>query len=93
MTEEVPSIGHNSGASSTAAAELRAFADRIARLESEKKILTEDIKDIYTEVKSRGFDASTLRKAVALRQRDPVELRAERDLLDIYTQAIGLDLI
>jgi uncharacterized protein (UPF0335 family) len=86
---EVAGVGHNTQASG----ELRAFADRIARLEAEKKILSEDIKDIYTEVKSRGFDTKTLRKAIALRQRDAAEVRAEREMLDLYTHALGLDLI
>jgi len=69
---------------------LKAFIERIERLEEEKSALMEDIKEIYAEAKSTGFDTKTIRKVVALRKMDEEKRREADDLLDIYRNAIGL---
>ena len=69
---------------------LKAFIERIERLEEEKTALMEDIKEIYAEAKSTGFDTKTIRKVVALRKMDAEKRREAEDLLDIYKAAIGL---
>ena len=69
---------------------LKAFIERIERLEEEKTALMEDIKEIYAEAKSTGFDTKTIRKVVALRKMDTEKRREAEDLLDIYKSAIGL---
>jgi uncharacterized protein (UPF0335 family) len=69
---------------------LKAFIERIERLEEEKSALMEDIKEIYSEAKGTGFDAKTIRKVVALRKMDAEKRREADDLLDIYRNAIGL---
>lgn len=69
---------------------LKAFIERIERLEEEKKALMDDIKEIYAEAKSTGFDTKTIRKVVALRKMDEEKRREADDLLDIYRNAIGL---
>lgn len=70
---------------------LRAYLDRIDRLEDEKKGLSDDIKDIYAEAKGVGFDAKTIRKLVKLRKMDAEKRREEDELLDLYKAAVGLD--
>lgn len=70
---------------------LRAFIERIERLEEEKAALAEDIKEIYAEAKSTGFDTKTMRKLVALRKMDTEKRREADDLLELYKSAIGLD--
>lgn len=70
--------------------QLRAFVERIERLEEEKKTIADDIKDVYAEAKGNGFDTRVLRKVISLRKQDQNE-RAEQDaILDLYLQALGM---
>lgn len=69
---------------------LKAFIDRIERLEEEKKALAEDIKEVYGEAKGVGFDAKTIRKIVSLRKMEPEKRNEEEELLDLYKTAIGM---
>jgi len=82
-------IGHNL----VAGEQLQLLVERIERLEGEKKDIAEDIKDVYLEAKSRGFDAKIIRQIVRLRAMDPDARREQRYLVDAYASAIGLDLI
>ena len=69
--------------------QLRAFVERIERLEEEKKTIADDIKDVYGEAKSMGFDTKILKKVIALRKKDDQE-RMEELILDTYLQALGM---
>ncbi len=69
---------------------LKAFIDRLEKLEEEKSALSEDIKDIYGEAKAIGFDSKTIRKIVSLRKKDLEKRREEQELLDLYMSAIGM---
>jgi len=71
---------------------LLSFIERIENLESEKAILTEDVKDIYTELKSAGFDVKTTRKIVKLRAMDEEKRSEEQALLETYANAVQLKL-
>ncbi|MGE4313338.1 MAG: DUF2312 domain-containing protein [Pseudobdellovibrionaceae bacterium] len=73
-----------------AGARLKAFIERIERLEEEKKAIADDIKDIYGEAKAVGYDAKILRKIVSLRKMDNEKRREEEELLELYKSAIGL---
>lgn len=81
MTE----AGHNSIDSP----QLRAFIERIERLEEEKRALAEDIHDVYAEARSAGYDAKIMRKAVALRRQDARRRKEEEEVLDLYMIALG----
>ena len=73
-----------------AADQLRLFIERIERLEEEKRAQAEDIKEVYAEAKSNGYDTKTMRKIVALRRME-AHVRQEADaLLDTYRNALGL---
>ena len=73
-----------------AADELRAFIERIERLEEEKKTIADDIKEVYGEAKGRGYDTKVIRKIVSIRKQDANE-RAEMDaILELYLQALGM---
>lgn len=72
-----------------AAGQLRAFIERIERLEEEKKTIADDIKEVYAEAKGNGYDVKVLRKVVALRKRDLDERKEEEAILDLYLQAVG----
>ena len=75
---------------SVAAGELKAFIERIERLEEEKKALAGDLRDVYTEAKSQGFDTKVMRKIVALRRRDHAERQEEEAIMELYLQALGM---
>ena len=73
-----------------AADQLRLFIERIERLEEEKKGMADDIRDVYAEAKSSGYDTKTMRKVVALRKMES-HVRQEADaLLETYRVALGL---
>lgn len=70
--------------------QLRAFVERIERLEEEKKTIADDIKDVYGEAKAMGFDTKILKQVISLRKKDDQE-RMEQDLiLDTYLHALGM---
>jgi|GEM_PF-85795 len=70
--------------------QLRAFIERIERLEEEKKSIADDIKDVYGEAKSMGFDAKILRKVISIRKQDADERAEQEAILDTYLQALGM---
>ena len=69
---------------------LRAYVERIERLEEEKKALAADIREVYAEAKGNGYDPKIMRKLIALRRMDQTDRREEEELLDIYRRAIGM---
>lgn len=76
---------------SIAAGELKAYIERIERLEEEKAALAGDLRDVYTEAKANGFDTKIMRKIVSLRKKDHAERKEEEALLDLYLEALGMD--
>ncbi|ERP95716.1 hypothetical protein Q669_29550 [Labrenzia sp. C1B10] len=70
--------------------QLRAFVERIERLEEEKKAISDDIKDVYGEAKGNGYDVKILRKVVSLRKKQPHEREEEEAVLDLYLRALGM---
>jgi len=73
-----------------AADRLRSIVDRIERLEEERKALSGDIKDIYAEAKSAGFDVKVLRQLIRIRKQEPAEVEEQETLLDVYRRALGM---
>lgn len=73
-----------------AAQQLRAFVERIERLEEEKKEISDFIKDVYGESKALGFDTKILKRVIALRRKDENERREEEAVLDTYLMALGM---
>lgn len=80
----------NAADNNVAADELRSFVERVERLEEEKKTISDDIKDVYGEAKSRGYDTKVLRKVVSLRKQDRDERAEQEAILDLYLQALGM---
>jgi len=73
-----------------AADRLRSIVDRIERLEEERKALGGDIRDIYAEAKSAGFDVKVLRQLIRIRKQEPAEIEEQESLLDVYRHALGM---
>ena len=70
--------------------QLKSIVDRIERLEEEKAAIAQDIRDVYTEAKSNGFDVKVLRQVVSLRKKDLTERQEEEAVRDLYLQALGM---
>ena len=73
-----------------AADALRQAIDRIERLEEEKKALAGDIKDVYAQAKSQGFDPKIIRKIISLRKVERSEREEMDQLMELYMAAIGM---
>jgi uncharacterized protein (UPF0335 family) len=73
------------------AEQLRLLIERVERLEEEKKGISDDIKDVYAEAKSTGFDTKTMKKIVKLRKISRDARMEEEALLDTYKTALGID--
>lgn len=69
---------------------LESYIERIERLEEEKRALAEDIREVYAEAKSNGFDSKTMRQIVKLRRMDPAQIEEERYMLETYARALKL---
>ncbi|ACB96787.1 DUF2312 domain-containing protein [Beijerinckia indica] len=73
-----------------AAEELRQFVERVERLEEEKKALSDDIRDVYAEMKGRGFDVKVVRQIVRMRKQDHAERMEMEAILDLYMSALNM---
>ena len=73
-----------------AAGQLRAFIERIERLEEEKQTIADDIKDVFAEMKGTGFDTKAVRTIIRLRKKDQAERQEEEAILDLYKAALGM---
>ena len=71
--------------------QLKAFIERVERLEEEKKAIADDIRDVYAEAKGSGFDVKALRAIVRLRKQDTDERREQQAILETYMHALGMD--
>lgn len=69
---------------------LKSFIERVERLEEEKKVLAEDIREVYAEAKSVGFEPKIMRKIVSMRKANLEKRREEQELLDLYMAALGM---
>ena len=69
---------------------LKAFVERIERLEEEKKTIADDIRDVYAEAKGTGFDVKALRTIVRLRKQDIDERKEQEAILETYMHALGM---
>jgi len=69
---------------------LKSFVERIERLEEEKASIASDVKEVYAEVKSQGFDTKIVRKLIALRRKDAAERLEEQEILELYMGALGM---
>jgi uncharacterized protein (UPF0335 family) len=72
------------------AAELRQYIERIERQEEEKKHISENIRDIYSEAKGQGYDTKIVKQIIRLRRMEKAARDEEEALLDTYKEALGL---
>jgi uncharacterized protein (UPF0335 family) len=87
MNDEVA----NTGTEHVNAGHLRAFIERIERLEEEKKSFADDIKEVYGEAKGTGFDVKIIKAIVKIRKQDRDKRREEEEILGLYLSALGIE--
>lgn len=80
-----------SGPQTVAAGQLRAFIERIERVNEAIADLSEDRKQIFAEARASGFDTKAMRAIIRLRKKDPAERQQERAMLDLYLSALGME--
>lgn len=73
------------------ASRLLSYIERIERLEEEKKVLQNDIKEVLEEAKSANFDIAAIKELLRLRRIDEQDRQEKEYIVDCYRQAIGLD--
>ena len=73
-----------------AADQLKAFIERIERLEVEKAALAGDLREVYSEAKGNGYDTKVMRKIVSMRRKDHAERQEEQAIMELYLQALGM---
>ncbi|WP_395454712.1 DUF2312 domain-containing protein [Azospirillum melinis] len=69
---------------------LKSFVERIERLEAEKQGLQEDIKEVYAESKSTGFDTKIIRQIIRLRKMDKDDRQEQEAILELYKEALAM---
>ena len=85
-------IGHNSGAKNVAGVSgerLIQLIERIERLEEEKAGLADDIRDVFAEAKSAGYETKIMRQVIKARKMDAQKRKEQEELFDTYWSAIG----
>lgn len=90
--DETPGAGHNSDpkVGGVAVERLRSIIERIEHVEEERKALAGDVKDLYTEAKSAGFDVKAIRTIIRQRKLEPAEVEEQETILDVYRRALGM---
>jgi uncharacterized protein (UPF0335 family) len=81
-------IGHNSSEE-----QLRLLIERVERMEEEKKNVSEDIRDVYSEAKAVGFDPKIMRQIIRLRKMEADDRAEMEAILETYKKALGMDLL
>lgn len=82
-------IGHNSNVNQDTAKRLLSIIERVERLEEERKALASDVKDIFTEAKSAGFNVPTIRAIIKHRAEDAAKREEREALMETYLAALG----
>ncbi len=89
MADDASSITSDDVITGAAQGRLKTIIERIERLEEDKAVIANDLKEVYAEAKGEGFDTKILRKVVRLRKQDKVKRQEEEALIDLYLSALG----
>jgi uncharacterized protein (UPF0335 family) len=86
----VHTLGQLMDSATVNASHLRAFIERIEKLEEEKKAIAEDIKEVYSEAKGTGFDTKIMRQVIRMRKLDKADFQEQEAMLDLYLTAMDM---
>lgn len=90
QTHTGAAVREDAPATKFAAGQLKSIIERLERCEEEKKSISDDIRDIYSEAKGNGYDVKALRTIVRMRKQDPNERAEAETILETYMQALGM---
>jgi uncharacterized protein (UPF0335 family) len=90
QTQTASESAHEQQVTRFAKDQLKAIIERIERLEEEKKVVADDIKDVYAEAKGNGYETKALRAIIRMRKEDPGQRREFETILETYMQALGM---
>lgn len=76
--------------SGVTADQLRSFIERLERLASEKAAIAEDMKEVFAEAKSEGFDTKIMRQILRIRGMNEADLQEQEELIEVYKRALGM---
>lgn len=88
VDKSIIDVTSNSG--TIAAGQLRAFIERVERLEEDKKAIADDIKEVFAEMKGTGFDTSAVRTIIRLRKKGQAQRQEEEAILELYLNALNM---
>lgn len=72
--------------------QLRQLVERAERLIDERKGISEDIRDVFAEAKTNGYDVPTMKWAIKERAVERQKRQEANALRDLYGAQLGLDL-
>lgn len=87
---ETPKIEVKATVGGVDCARLRSLIERVERLEEEKKYIASDIRDIFSEAKSVGFDVKTMRAVIKLRKMNAADREEQEYMLETYRRALDV---
>lgn len=82
--------GITPASSNATKARLKSYVERVERLEDQKVEISEDIKEVFKEAKSEGFDTKIMKKCISLRKMDQEDRMIQEELLEVYKTALGM---
>jgi uncharacterized protein (UPF0335 family) len=85
-------MSDTNGSYNVAEDELRQFVERIEQFDSEKRALAEQQKEVMAELSSRGYDKKIVKKLISIRKRKPEDIAEENAILEMYANALGMDI-
>lgn len=88
MADDAPSFSSDDVITGAAQGRLKSFIERIERLEEDKAVVSNDLKEVYSEAKGEGFDVKILRKVIRIRKQDKAKLSEEEAMIDLYMSAL-----
>ena len=88
--DDKPEMTGGDNAQTVAAGQLRAFIERVERLQEEKDTIAEDMKEVKQEAKAAGFDMTAFNEMLKLRKLDKAERDEREALRDLYGTALGV---
>lgn len=84
-----PPAGDNVVKGGVQAERLKSLVERIERLEEERRATAGDIREVYAEAKSAGYDTKVMRQIIRERRMDTADRQEQEALLDVYRRALG----
>lgn len=88
MPDSAATIGHNSD-KGISAGHLKSFIERAERLNVDRENIAADVRELFAEIKSAGFDVRAIREVIKLRKMDPADRQEREAIVSLYLESVG----